>query len=337
MFNFKLLQICAISILWILRLTDAQAVRTGWTVSTDSFQPGNAAKNVFDGNSSTIWHTVYNPVNVPLPHNITIDMKKSYFVSGLSYQPRQDGNSNGNIGRHEIRLSQDGIRWGAPVAIGTYLDDKSTKKTTFSAATARYVRLIALTEAGGRGPWTSAAELNVFTSVTLSPRQTSNQGQWGPTIDFPLVPVAAAMLHGTGNILTWSSWARDQFGGSPGGITQTATYNPASGAVSQRTVTETQHDMFCPGISLDANGRAVVTGGINSEKTSVYDPNADGWTPGAKSHELVQHQRQRRRQPRRSARQRRRLHVRNCRHVRCRGRQDPDLGRCTQLRPLDSN
>lgn len=64
-------------------------------------------------------------------------------------------------------------------------------------------------------------------------------------------------------------------------MTQTCTYDPASGIVSKRTVTETAHDMFCPGTSLDATGRLVVTGGNNAEKTSIYDVNADAWRAAA--------------------------------------------------------
>ncbi|KAH9872828.1 hypothetical protein J1614_005222 [Plenodomus biglobosus] len=38
--------------------------------------------------------------------------------------------------------------------------------------------------------------------------------------------------------------------------------------------------MFCPGISLDFNGRVVVTGGSNAAKTSIYDPASNAWTGG---------------------------------------------------------
>jgi galactose oxidase len=33
----------------------------------------------------------------------------------------------------------------------------------------------------------------------------SNLSQWGPLIDFPLVPVAAALLYDTGDLL-WSAY-----------------------------------------------------------------------------------------------------------------------------------
>ncbi|KAI9676412.1 MAG: hypothetical protein M1817_000569 [Caeruleum heppii] len=262
-------------------LRAAQAIgnalpRTGWSVAVDSFQPGNEGNKVLDGNTNSIWHSQYNPTNAALPHTITIDMKATYNVNGLTYLPRQDGNSNGNIGQHRVFLSIDGTNFGSPVAFGTWLDDRTEKATSFETRPARYLRIVALTEAGNRGPWTSAAEINIFAAASYTPPP-NGLGKWGPTIDFPIVPVAAMVEHDTGKVLVWSSYAADTFSGGPGGRTVTATYDPSSGIVTQRTVSNTGHDMFCPGVSLDANGRAVVTGGNNAEKTSIYDPGSSSW------------------------------------------------------------
>ena len=218
-------------------------------------------------------------VNIPLPHNITIDMKTVQNVNGLIYTPRQDGNSNGNIGQHQIQLSLDGVTFGAPVAAGTYSDDSSTKSTFFSTTPARFVRLIATTEAGGRGPWTSAADITMSAGTTVA-GSPATQGVWSQTIDFPIVPVAAAVLPGTGNVLTWSAYAGDQFGGSPGTLTQTSTYDMTTGLVSQRAVSNTQHDMFCPGLSMSLNGQPFVTGGNSASRLSIYTPGSDSWAAG---------------------------------------------------------
>ena len=265
-------------ILSMLHFATSQIDRTGWTVTADSFQPGNEPALAIDGNTSTFWHTEFNPVNTPLPHNITVNMAKSYYVTSVTYQPRQDGNSNGNIGQHQVMLSTDGVKWSS-AAIGTYLDDSSTKTTTFIATPAQYVRIVGVTEAGNRGPWTSVSEINVFASSTYTPASNS-LGQWSTTVDFPLVPAAAAVL-ANGKVLAWSSYSPNTFTGNPGsGFTVTATYDPVAGVVSQRTVTNTQHDMFCPGLSMDGNGRPLVTGGNNAEKLSIYSPGADAWTSG---------------------------------------------------------
>ncbi|MCJ1231856.1 hypothetical protein MMC12_008535 [Toensbergia leucococca] len=275
-----MLSVYAIILPLILHFAVAQISRTGWKVTADSYESGtnNAPANAIDGNTSTFWHTEWTPVNVPLPHNITFDMLQTYYVDSLSYLPRQDGVSNGNIGEHQIVLSTDGVTWSKPVAIGTYIDDNTLKTTTFLAVPARYLRLIALSEAGNRGPWTSAAEINVFAASTYTAASTS-LGQWTTTVDFPLVPAAAAVDHGTGRVIAWSSFEPNTFSGDPGtGDTITATYDPATGLVSQRNVSNTGHDMFCPGISMDVNGRPVVTGGNDADKTTVYDPVADAWT-----------------------------------------------------------
>jgi galactose oxidase len=45
----------------------------------------------------------------------------------------------------------------------------------------------------------------------------------------------------------------------------------------RHTLTSYLYLQFCPGISLDFNGRVIVTGGSSAAKTSVYDPSSSGW------------------------------------------------------------
>lgn len=61
--------------------------RTAWTVVCDSAQPEYPCQNAIDGDPNTFWHTQYDPVQAPLPHTITIDMKTIYYVNGLTYLP----------------------------------------------------------------------------------------------------------------------------------------------------------------------------------------------------------------------------------------------------------
>ncbi|CAJ2500001.1 Uu.00g028540.m01.CDS01 [Anthostomella pinea] len=259
--------------------------RTGWTVTADSYQAGNEPAKALDGNSSTFWHTQYSPSDAPLPHYIQVDMQKSYVVSGFSYRPRQDGNSNGNIGQHTVTLSNDGTTWSDPVQFGLYLNDSTDKTTFFSNASARYVRLTAQTEAQGTGnAWSSVVELNVYSpDPTLSATQftspPTSQGCWDTTVVLPIVPAAGAISE-TGNVVFWSAFRPDLFT-SGTGQTFTSSWTPGLQAVTERTVTNTQHDMFCPGISLDADGRITVTGGNDNKKTSIYDPATAGWAAAA--------------------------------------------------------
>ena len=81
-----------------------------------------------------------------------------------------------------------------------------------------------------------------------------------------------------GKVISFSSFAHDNFGQSDtDGTTLTATWDRATGKVSQRRVRKTDHDMFCPGMAFDVNGRMVITGGETAEKTSIYDPTSDDW------------------------------------------------------------
>jgi PA14 domain/Domain of unknown function (DUF1929) len=104
-------------------------------------------------------------------------------------------------------------------------------------------------------------------------------GRWGNLIQFPLIPVAAAGLP-DGRVLIWSAYDKFDYGGS-NGFTQTAIFNPSTGQITEREVSSTNHDMFCPGTAMLTDGRVLVTGGSNSEATSIYNPTTDTWTRDA--------------------------------------------------------
>ncbi|MGW8762854.1 discoidin domain-containing protein [Streptomyces sp. NPDC055815] len=138
--------------------------RTGWTATAsdeETTAENGRAANVLDGDTATIWHSRYSGTPVPLPHSITLDMHRTAVVSGLVYQPRASG-TNGRVGEYSISVSADGQNWGSPVATGTLADDAGAKTLGFAPQGARFVRLTAVTEAGNRGPWSSAAELNLL-------------------------------------------------------------------------------------------------------------------------------------------------------------------------------
>ncbi|KAI9167883.1 Galactose oxidase [Paramyrothecium foliicola] len=256
--------------------------RTGWTATASSSQTGNEPGRVLDGSSATLWHSGYSPTVANLPHEITIDMKQRFVVNGISYQPRQDGNSNGIIGRHRIAISDNGQAWST-VAEGIYLSDNTVKYSFFTVSTARYVRITALSEIQGQ-QFASIAEVNVYTPVpavslsNFAPVPPS-LGRWGATIDLPIVP-AAASITADDIVVFWSAFRADEFSGG-NSITYTATYNPSNKAIQNIQVTNIQHDMFCPGTSLDADGVVVVTGGNDVSKTSKYNPSTGGWTAAA--------------------------------------------------------
>lgn len=256
---------------WAL-ITFSIRLAAAYTITVDSQHAGNEGAKAVDGNVNTFWHTEYDPTAAPFPHWAIIDLGSAQYINGFNYFPRQDGEANGRIGDYKIELSSDKNTW-TTVSTGTWLDDASMKQVGFNAVTVRYVRITATSEAGNRGTWTSASEFNVNFAQT-----NTGLGAWGPVIGLPIVPAAGFIEWNSGKLLLFSSYRPNQFSGTTSGLTYTTTYDPSTGTVSERIVTNTQHDMFCPGMNLLHSGRAIITGGDDSTKTSVYDPTTDTWT-----------------------------------------------------------
>ena len=132
--------------------------KLGATASSDSHQAGSPAANAIDNHPDTIWHTRWSPRKDPMPHHLTVDLKRPLQVRGLRYLPRQDM-ANGRIARYEVRVSRDGKDWSEPLASGKWPNSASEKTVRFAEPVrARYVRLVALSEVNGN-PFASAAEV----------------------------------------------------------------------------------------------------------------------------------------------------------------------------------
>ncbi|TVZ13862.1 MopE-related protein [Maribacter sp. MAR_2009_72] len=116
----------------------------------------------------------------------------------------------------------------------------------------------------------------------LTAQNKSVEGEWSNPIQFGIVPVAVANLP-NGNLITWSSQFRDTFVVEGDGTTFTELFDPkggidGNGAALGSFTSNTDHDMFCPGINNLADGRILSAGGTSSEKTSIYDWRTNSWT-----------------------------------------------------------
>lgn len=106
------------------------------------------------------------------------------------------------------------------------------------------------------------------------------KGKWGSVINFPSIPVAAAVLP-NGKVVTWASWDRVDYASSSGEREKTYTtiFNPATNEVQEELVVSTNHDMFCPGIAMLSDGRLFVNGGgPDSPRTSIFDFRTNQWS-----------------------------------------------------------
>ncbi|OAL47793.1 galactose oxidase-like protein precursor [Pyrenochaeta sp. DS3sAY3a] len=128
--------------------------------------------------------------------------------------------------------------------------------------------------------WSTDKRFDVIRQdVAVAP---STNGAWSDLIRLPVIPVAAYVVPeypSAQRLLVFSSWGADAFGGE-GRRTQFADYNFNSGAVSARTVSNTQHDMFCPAISSLQDGRILIQGGSDAAVTSFYDPKTNAFVRG---------------------------------------------------------
>ncbi|KAI8940889.1 hypothetical protein NX059_002149 [Plenodomus lindquistii] len=137
-------------------------------------------------------------------------------------------------------------------------------------------------------PSSASPSASATATNTASPKPSTvgnNPGKWGKVFPLPVIPVAGYVVPEwpeSNRLLFWSAWGANKFSlwAPPNGYTQFADYNYKTGVVGQRNVSETKHDMFCPGVSSLADGRIIITGGTNAEVTSIYEPATNKFVRG---------------------------------------------------------
>jgi len=137
--------------------------RAKWKVTASSFEPGEGEPgNAIDGQNGTFWHSRWSKDVPEHPHWLAVDFGKTLNVAAVTVVPRQGSNSNGRVKDFEIYVSSDGKQWGAPVAKGTWKNNKGEEQTAKlkTPATGRYLKFVALSEVAGQ-KFASIAELDV--------------------------------------------------------------------------------------------------------------------------------------------------------------------------------
>ncbi|KAJ5885600.1 hypothetical protein N7504_011436 [Penicillium tannophilum] len=251
--------------------------RTQWKLSCGGCINEANWKDAIDESTKSVWN-ISAKDNQPLI--ILVELNEPVNVDALSVLPQQTSGKDGFILTHKIFLSPDGVTWGAqPAAYGTWYADSSEKLAAFEAQLSiKYVRLVVSSNSGGP-TLASIANLNIYHAKKVIPPN-PKLGAWGPSIDLPVVPVAGAIEPTTGKFLTWSSWSYNAFTSPGPGMTTMARFDPETGEVSYRDISQSHHDMFCPGLAMDGTGEFVVTGGNSEASTTLHNDTSGQWTQG---------------------------------------------------------
>ncbi|MGO4392371.1 galactose oxidase-like domain-containing protein [Variovorax sp. M-6] len=132
-----------------------------------------------------------------------------------------------------------------------------------------------------KGKWLAPNEYRFTAAGYTAAQSTAAIKPWSDPIALPLVPAAAAHLP-DGKLLMWAARSPTSFTtSSSDAYTYTTVFDPATQTSSSVSVTATGHQMFCPGLSMLADGSVLVSGGSDAAKTSLYDPATGVWAAGA--------------------------------------------------------
>lgn len=106
------------------------------------------AAHVLDGQNGTIWHSNWSDGNQSNRdnHYLIFTFDKETEIDGIRYLQRQSGGTNGAIIKYQLyaSTSTSGDDWEPLGGIGTFANDTSWQKNSFTAATVKRVKLVVL-------------------------------------------------------------------------------------------------------------------------------------------------------------------------------------------------
>lgn len=225
--------------------------------------------------------------------DIVLNMTATALTAGVSVSPCPGRTP---ITVFTMHVSGDGVQWGEAVASGRWVEESTEGDSSaeFQPVQAQYIRISVqvgtgsialsniqvhqlrrdgLTEVHGTAP-----------SHTFHPMQASSSssatslGKWGSTITFPVLPAGIALLP-NGQLVMWSAYQALMYTEASSHVTQTALLNLTTLVSTARTVSNTYHQMFCPGTAMLADGRIQVNGGSTGASSSLFDFNTGSWSP----------------------------------------------------------
>ncbi len=148
--------------------------------SSEADYEGSNAVNALDGDERTLWHSDW-AHGTGMPQYLSVDLGRDYDLTDVTFLPRQDGGTNGDIFEAEILVSDtaDGYEMGTAVSMGTFAFDNDGhvltdrgdwKQMSFGAARGRYVTVKVIHAGGGDvDAYCSVAELKFYGTAVPDP------------------------------------------------------------------------------------------------------------------------------------------------------------------------
>ena len=148
--------------------------------SSEADYEGSNAVNALDGDERTLWHSDWAP-GTGMPQYLSVDLGRDYDLTDVTFLPRQDGGTNGDIFEAEILVSDtaDGYEKGTAASMGTFAFDNDGrvltdrgdwKQMSFGAARGRYVTVKVIHAGGGDvDAYCSMAELKFYGTAVPDP------------------------------------------------------------------------------------------------------------------------------------------------------------------------
>ena len=174
---------------------------TGWQFTATSEGDGDPASDAGDLSNATVWESA---AGAGLPQALTIDTGSAREVGGLRYTPPALG-STSNIGAYRVEVSDDAQSW-ASVGTGAWADDATVKTAQLTPVSARFVRLVALSNAGS-GDRVAAAEVELLSPAAAQASGPPPHADWLIAVD-SAQPSAAGTRAIDGDRAT--AWKSDQ-------------------------------------------------------------------------------------------------------------------------------
>ncbi|KAK3373687.1 bleached galactose oxidase [Lasiosphaeria ovina] len=249
--------------------------RTGWKAtcsSSSSNDPATSCDKAIDAlGNATDWKSANGTV-----HWIVIDLAQEVNIHSLAVTPSKSWEAaGGSVRQHQVEVRTQTGDW-QPVAFGAWRNGSIVTAATFEPRLAQFVRL-SVRDTHKDANFVAISDINVYT-LSAVPAAVAGGGRWNYTLNFPLVPVTAFLNPITRQLVTLASYAPDRFENDKHHNTVLATWDPASGNITDELIGQTKHDIFCPGTSMDESGQLIVTGGSTAAVFSIYNPSPSrGW------------------------------------------------------------